>query len=92
MFKPCSKNVPKTEEHNGLGKTSLENENNKKKSTYEHCNVPKAGKNCFNDPFMCFSGKSLFGVARICFLGKQILKKWGNIFLGKLTYKKYASW
>jgi hypothetical protein len=30
MFEPCSANVPKTKEHDGLGKASLEHENNKK--------------------------------------------------------------
>jgi len=69
-----------TEEHDGLGKASLENENNKKNSIYEHCNVPKTSQNCFSDPFMCFLWKSLPRATRIYFLGKQIPKKWGNVF------------
>jgi hypothetical protein len=44
MFEPCSMNVLEIEEHNKLGKTSHEHENNKKISTYEHCNAPNQAK------------------------------------------------
>jgi len=54
MFEPCSSNMPKKKEHNELKKASHEHVNNKKNSTYEYCNVPKAGKKYSNDPFMCF--------------------------------------
>ncbi len=88
MLEPCSTNMPKTKEHNELRKTSHEHVNNKKNSTYEYCNVPKAGKRNSNDPFMCFSKKSFLEVAKICFPKKWTPRMWGNIFLGNLTYNE----
>jgi hypothetical protein len=72
----------------------------KYKSTYEHCNAPKARKNCSSDPFMCLSGKTLLGATRICLMGNQIPKKWGSVFSRceeasfwrTLLITKYVSW
>lgn len=90
----------KKKEHDGLGKASLEHENNKKNSTYEHCNAPKAGKICSSYSFMCLLGKNFPEATRIYFLGKQIPKKWGNAFSrrgevssrGTLPITKYDFW
>lgn len=72
----------------------------KEKSTYEHCNVPKTSKNYSSDPFMCFSRKSFPRVVGICFPRKWSLEKWGNIFSkceemsswGTLPIIEYFSW
>ncbi len=100
MFEPCSVNMPKIEKHDRLGKASLEHDNNKKNSIYEHCNAPKVGKFYFSEPFMCFSGQSLSRLEVIYFLGKRIPRKWGSVFSrhretssrGILPITKYDSW
>lgn len=86
VFEPCSMNMPKTKEHDELRKASPKYENNKKNSTYEHCNVPKANKNYSSDPFMCFSGKSFLQAMGIGFLRKWILERWGSVFSRNPTY------
>jgi len=84
--------MPNTEKHDKLGKASLEHDNNKKNSIYEHCNAPKVGKIYFSDPFMCFSRQSLSRVEGICFLRKHIPRKWGNVFSRHLETSSQDTW
>jgi hypothetical protein len=78
--------MPKTKEHDELKKASPEFENNKKNSTYEHYDVPKASKNCSDDPFMCFLRKNFLEAMGIGIPRKQIPRRWGSVFSKNFTY------